>query len=44
MQAACVFVDSQFVEEGRVPTLEEYLCRLRSILDGMRRTTADEQH
>jgi hypothetical protein len=44
MQAACAFVDSQFVEEGRVPTLEEYLCRLRSILDGMRRTTADEQH
>jgi hypothetical protein len=38
MQATCAFVDRQFVEEGRAPSLEEYLARVHSILDGIRRT------
>jgi len=39
MQATCAFVDRQFVEEGRAPSLEEYLTRVHAILDGIRRTT-----
>jgi hypothetical protein len=41
MQEACVFVDTQFLEEGRVPSLEEYLSRLRSVVAGMRRGGGD---
>jgi len=39
MSASCSFVDRQFLEEGRAPTLEEYLTRVRCILEGLKRPT-----
>ena len=39
MQDACNFADRQFIVEGKVPSLQEYLTRLRGVLEGIRRTT-----
>lgn len=36
MHGACNFVDRQFVQEGKVPSLAEYLSRLRGVLQGAR--------
>ena len=36
MHGACNFVDRQFIQEGVVPSLAEYLSRLRGVLQGAR--------
>ena len=36
MHGACNFVDRQFIQEGAVPSLAEYLSRLRGVLQGAR--------
>jgi hypothetical protein len=38
MHDALNFVDRQYVQEGRVPTMEEYLTRLRGVIEGLAKT------
>lgn len=40
VQEALNYIDRQYLQEGRIPSLSEYLTRVRLVLDGTRRTVA----